>query len=427
MITYTEIEKARRRLPGVRRASIDVLSINPDDPDGEPCWIVEGEPKMISTRALIERAGANAAESAPPTRPTGPIRVPGGGYATSVAISAISLDGGTQPRAQINPDVVQDYADALRAGAPLPPITIYNDGAAYWLADGFHRLAAARAAGHESIWADIKQGTQRDAILYSAGANATHGLRRTNGDKRRAIERLLTDAEWRQWSDAEIARRCAVDPKSVAAVRRELAATMEIPESTLRRGADGRTIDTANIGRTERTEHPERPEPPTPAPPAIIIRPVDPAPPPPPSNGANEDLHAEARARLQQAIEERKASALARIAEQQATRDAVIAERQQLAAQVKTEVLEPAAAALAAALMDGSINAWRIGYHVACGQDAPDAMSRGALVETVAAWWINLQMNYNDRHDPSLAAANVSAFLGKYGLPAQTPNDYGNP
>jgi hypothetical protein len=66
---------------------------------------------------------------------------------------------------------------------------------------------------------EIRQGSLRDAILFACGANAVHGLRRTNKDKRRAVRTLLKDPEWSQWTDVEIARRCAVDPKTVAAHR----------------------------------------------------------------------------------------------------------------------------------------------------------------------------------------------------------------
>ena len=62
----------------------------------------------------------------------------------------------------------------------------------------------------------------RDAKLFAAGANADHGLRRTQADKRSAILALLTDKEWRGWSDREIARRTATSDKTVAKVRREL-------------------------------------------------------------------------------------------------------------------------------------------------------------------------------------------------------------
>jgi hypothetical protein len=54
------------------------------------------------------------------------------------------------------------------------------------------------------------------------GANSTHGLRRTNADKRRAALTLLQDAEWQGWSNREIARQCGVTHAFVAKLRREL-------------------------------------------------------------------------------------------------------------------------------------------------------------------------------------------------------------
>ncbi|MEX2673389.1 MAG: hypothetical protein WD294_14915 [Phycisphaeraceae bacterium] len=60
-----------------------------------------------------------------------------------------------------------------------------------------------------------------DAILYSVGANADHGLRRTNADKRASVETLLADDEWAKWSDREIAKRCAVHHDTVNRLRKE--------------------------------------------------------------------------------------------------------------------------------------------------------------------------------------------------------------
>jgi hypothetical protein len=51
------------------------------------------------------------------------------------------------------------------------------------------------------------------------GANAAHGLRRTNADKRRGAQTLLRDEEWSQWSDREIARQCNAGPHLVAEIR----------------------------------------------------------------------------------------------------------------------------------------------------------------------------------------------------------------
>ncbi|WP_051954138.1 ParB/RepB/Spo0J family partition protein [Xenophilus azovorans] len=134
-------------------------------------------------------------------------------------LSAIRTDGGTQARVAMNAQAVAEYRDAFRAGVDLPPVIVFYDDAAHWLADGFHRYHGAKAAGMKSISANIMPGSRRDAVLYSLKANATHGLRRTNADKRKAIETMLGDPEWSQWSDSRIAGACGVSDKTVASVR----------------------------------------------------------------------------------------------------------------------------------------------------------------------------------------------------------------
>lgn len=167
---------------------------------------------------------------------------------TLLPIKSIHLDGGTQSRAELNESVIADYAEAMGNGTMFPDVTVFFDGADYWLGDGFHRVHGAARANLSHINADVRQGTRRDAVLFSVGANHAHGLRRTNDDKRRAVTTLLLDEQWAQWSDREIARRCGVDHKTVGAVRAQLQATGEIPQSDQRAGADGRTTNTANIG-----------------------------------------------------------------------------------------------------------------------------------------------------------------------------------
>jgi uncharacterized ParB-like nuclease family protein len=134
-------------------------------------------------------------------------------------VAAIRTDGGTQPRSTILRDVVEEYAAAMADGAKFPAITVFYDGAEYWLADGFHRMAATEAAGREKINCDVRQGTRRDAVLHSVGANAAHGMRRTNEDKRRAVRVLLEDAEWSRKPDNEIAKLCGVSQPFVGKMR----------------------------------------------------------------------------------------------------------------------------------------------------------------------------------------------------------------
>lgn len=106
---------------------------------------------------------------------------------TLLQIKHIRLDGGTQTRSATNQTAVEDYAEAMKAGDAFPPVVVFHDGKAHWLADGFHRVQGAILAGEEEISADIRPGTQRDARLFAVGANQTHGLRRSNEDKRRAV------------------------------------------------------------------------------------------------------------------------------------------------------------------------------------------------------------------------------------------------
>lgn len=131
----------------------------------------------------------------------------------------------TQVRAMLDQPAIDDYAEAMRGGVEFPPIVVFFDGfSEYWIADGWHRYRAARDNGALEIAALVAEGTERDAIWYAVTkANRTHGLRRSNADKRRTVEIMLRDPEWSQYSDRKIARDCGVDHKTVATVREELA------------------------------------------------------------------------------------------------------------------------------------------------------------------------------------------------------------
>ena len=184
----------------------------------------------------------------------------------TILLQDIKRDGGTQMRAGLDEPTVLEYADAMRTSGgwgTFPPLVVYYDGSNYWLADGFHRWRAAWEA-HGSEYdapCEVRAGTQRDAMLHAASANSDHGLRRTNADKRRAVLALLQDPEWSQWSDGEIARRCKVSQPFVSGLRPKPLPTHNGYESTpaaapapvVRKGGDGREINTANIGKTQPT------------------------------------------------------------------------------------------------------------------------------------------------------------------------------
>lgn len=143
-------------------------------------------------------------------------------------LQAIRIDGGTQQREKIDQETVNHYAELVKEGVEFPPVTVFFDGSETWLADGFHRWHAHKQAGKASIATHMIPGSQRDAILHSVGANATHGLQRSPADKRKGVRTMLEDFEWADWSDREIARRCNVSAQLVQAVKHEMEAGQKV-------------------------------------------------------------------------------------------------------------------------------------------------------------------------------------------------------
>ena len=166
-------------------------------------------------------------------------------------LNQIRTDGGTQPRAQLNYNTVTEYAESIEDGATFPPVEVMYDGSDYWLWDGFHRVESHKKAGCTAIRANVKQGTRRDAVLASVGANNDHGLRRTNDDKRRAVMTLLNDAEWVKWSDREIARQCGVTHPFVSGIRQNLSGNnYQMPQDrVVNRNGTTYAQNTTNIGK----------------------------------------------------------------------------------------------------------------------------------------------------------------------------------
>src|SRR5262249_8268436 len=126
------------------------------------------------------------------------------------------------------------------------------------LPNGCHRVQAAQQAGRDSLAATIHPGGQREALLHALGANDTHGYRRTDMDRRHAIELMLADPEWQAWSNREIARQCRVSEFLVRTVRQELVPPQETeapPERTRKVTRGGRqfTMRTERIGAATRT------------------------------------------------------------------------------------------------------------------------------------------------------------------------------
>ena len=136
-----------------------------------------------------------------------------------ISLSTVRIDCGTQMRVNQNNYVVGEYAEQLANGAEFPPVTVFTDGTECWLADGFHRYFAHLKAGLDTIACEVRQGTLHDALEYACRANQTHGLQRTNADKRRAVEEYFKIPDHEELSNSEVAKRLGVSVPFVKEVR----------------------------------------------------------------------------------------------------------------------------------------------------------------------------------------------------------------
>ncbi len=157
-----------------------------------------------------------------------------------------------QSRAETNYDLVDEYAEMMKAGIEFDAAQgIRDDNGQVYIWDGLHRGEAARLAG-ELLLVEVKPGTKQEAEWLALSANQKHGLRRTHQDKQRIVRNALLHPYGVSLSDREIARHCGVDHKTVGKIRTDLETTGEIPQLEARRvtKASGETyqIDTRNIG-----------------------------------------------------------------------------------------------------------------------------------------------------------------------------------
>jgi protein gp37 len=170
-----------------------------------------------------------------------------------LALQDIELDTRLQPRATINEEKVQEYTERLATGDTFPAVVVFHDGATYWLADGFHRFYAHREHGASGIQAQVHNGTFDDALEYSVGANAKHGIPRSRADTRRAIENLLRTEKWVGRSDNWIADVVVCNIRTVQNTREQMETTLQITKLDTLTGQDGKERPRTN-GRKSGSE-----------------------------------------------------------------------------------------------------------------------------------------------------------------------------
>ncbi len=144
----------------------------------------------------------------------------------------IRTDGGTQPRLELDQNLVKEYAEVMREGVVFPPVEVFHDGSVYWLVDGFHRYFGYKTNGLTSIEAIIHTGTLREAQFYAWKANNKHGNRLKAEDIRAILRIMLTDEEYSKWSNNHIAKELDISSMTVGRVRVAMQEEAKTPAQT---------------------------------------------------------------------------------------------------------------------------------------------------------------------------------------------------
>ena len=164
-----------------------------------------------------------------------------------VKLADIDINPDIQSRATgLNSEVVAEYAERFKslAGLDVPDdcnensisaaIDLYDatgmprmevvtvDYQMYLLASGFHRFEALEKIGCQVAPVKIYEGWKTEAQYLSMIANRSHGLRRTNADKRKATVAALEHPWTYNLSSVQIGEIVGVSDKFVETVRKEL-------------------------------------------------------------------------------------------------------------------------------------------------------------------------------------------------------------
>lgn len=241
----------------IPEVQVDALDSAFDDPDDEGLAFPEGtiidaetgeitEPRSSMLHDDSDVFGSNdytyevvakrVEPEAPPKNPKN--------YRAEIELEHLILDERLQPRSLMNQSLVDEYMEDIADGDTFPPVEVIEVNDRFYLTDGWHRVAAFRALSHTTVLANVTPGNMEQAILASSGANASHGLRRTNADKRRSVIRLLTTDTLASLSDSALAKAAKVSVRYVGIIRQTLEDEGEIPEVTNRIGVDGKVRDT---------------------------------------------------------------------------------------------------------------------------------------------------------------------------------------
>ena len=121
----------------------------------------------------------------------GPQLVREDGSMRLLRIDDILADTPIDPESHLDPARVESYAQRLAA---LPPGVVFDTPEGLLLADGYHRVAAARHRRRETVEAKVRRGSRRAALEYAVAVSAAE--RGISGEEATSYIRHRSQGLW---------------------------------------------------------------------------------------------------------------------------------------------------------------------------------------------------------------------------------------
>uniref|UniRef100_A0A6M3M6R8 Putative methyltransferase n=2 Tax=viral metagenome TaxID=1070528 RepID=A0A6M3M6R8_9ZZZZ len=155
-------------------------------------------------------------------------------------------------RDSLNESLVQQYAENIEYILVCSPLEIWDTPDGNYLADGFHRLAAARFKGMKSVNVRVSKGSVQDAYAAACLANLFHGKPLTRSEREKARKEFIKIHP--EWSNVKLATEVSCSDETIRRYRGDLEASGEIESQKKRIGKDNREISTEAIGTSTNVE-----------------------------------------------------------------------------------------------------------------------------------------------------------------------------
>ncbi len=151
-----------------------------------------------------------------------------------IPIAELADEPTLQVRIAIDPEVVEYYAECMQTLEEMkkfPAAEVFFDGEKKYLADGHHRRDAAIRAGHDVLWAVVKEGSRADALWTAIQRNAKQGCNLKPKDRKRSI--LLALQQLPDKSTSQIAEIVGCKQQYVSKIKVQAESDPEFRDSLL--------------------------------------------------------------------------------------------------------------------------------------------------------------------------------------------------